>query len=645
MSINRDRLQGTVRSTVLFAALVSLGVAGLSERAEAQTYSCFPNCSETDGRMLVLAGDGSNTLAGDEIVMKITSPATATSITVGVFDGESGGVFDHEGLNSARTARNAVGVPSEYILYADPAGEGKVFTTPVATWSGADMANNAWSDFTIPNDIRAKAPSGAYIYSLKIRNTNPDIYKSYNGFKLRTDGAIALKGYQSFAVFVPLSTAADEAVIYPAGTSNLTTTTYDGTWQFFLDVPYAMSTFAVWDGDMDHGSSDGSILDTDDPDSQNDVPTWAAGTAAVAEGVAVGNQIGGTSRYTTGSPADDNPYATYTRAPSVWYEIIHPNGTHYENRNPSGNLEWEQFVLSTAPLDRTQMDYHVDELPAGVYEVKMHGMDLHNLNAWRFFNDALGNSSNVELVGVTATGAAVIPQKPYNITGTIFYDSDANGVQGTGENGIPSINVFLLCDYNLDGVTDETKTTTTDANGLYLFTNVGPGRHTVQTDMATLSDDVRPTGDADGTGTANTTTLTATGGTALESASFAYQRVTTVGTGTRGYWLNHEENWPLASMILGNRSYSMAECLAILKRPTKGDVTYSMAAQQIAAKLNLARGTESSCIASTVAAADAWLTTYPIGSKPNNAAWTVGDPIHDTLDDYNNGRLCAPHMD
>src|SRR5688572_23267125 len=106
MRINRDRLHGTVRSTVLAAALVSLGVAGLSERAEAQTYSCFPNCSETDGRMLVLAGDGSNTLAGDEIIMKITSPATATSVTVGVFDGESGGVFDHEGLNAARTARN-----------------------------------------------------------------------------------------------------------------------------------------------------------------------------------------------------------------------------------------------------------------------------------------------------------------------------------------------------------------------------------------------------------------------------------------------------------------------------------------------------------------------------------------------------------
>jgi hypothetical protein len=643
MRINRDRLRNAAKSTALSAALLAFAAAGLSQSAIAQTYSCFPNCNETDGRMLILAGDGSNTLAGDEIIMKITSPATATAVEIGVFDGESGGLFDHEGLNAARTARNSVGVPTEYILYADPSGEGKVFTTEVARWSGSTMANNAWSDFSVINSAAAKAPSGAYIYSLKIRNTDPTVYRSYNGFKLRTDGAISLKGYQSFAVFVPLGTA-DEAVIYPNGTSDLTTTTYDGTWRFFLDVPFAMSTFAVWDGDMDHGSADGSILDSDDPDSPNSIPVWAAGTAAVSEGVAVGYNISGTTRYTTSSPADDNAYAMYTRSPAVWYEVIHPNGTHYENRNPSGNLEWEQFALSTAPYDRTQMDYHVDALPAGIYEVQMHGMDLANLNAWRFYNDALGQNSNVEIVGVNATGEAVVPAKPYNVTGTIYYDLDADGVQDAGENGIPAITVFLLCDYNRDGITDETKTTTTDVNGVYLFANVGPGQHTVQTDMSTLETNVIPTGDADGTTTANSTTLTATGGTALTTASFAYTIAPTVGTGTRGYWVNHPENWPLSGMTLGSTYYTKAQCIEILKRPTKGDVTYSMAAQLIATKLNLARGTQASCISSTVTSADAWLTTYPVGTKPNNAAWTVGNPVHNTLDDYNNGRLCAPHM-
>lgn len=640
MIINREWLRRTVRSTVLSAGLLSLGMFGIAaQRAEAQNYTCFPNCEESDGRALILAGAGSNTLAGDTIVMKITSPATATTVEIGIFDGESSGRFDNGG------------VPLEYTLYADPSGEGKNFNTQIAQWSGADMANDAWTSYTVTNAASAKAPSGSYIYSLRIRNTNPTVTGSYSGFKLRTDGAIALKGYQSFAVFVPLANAADKAAIYPSGTSNPSITTYDGSWKFYLDVPFAMSTFTVWDGDMDYGNSTASALDSDDPDSPNTLPSWATGTAAREEGVAIGDKIAvNPDRYSTGSPSDDGTFALFTRSPSVWYEIIHPSGRRDSNMNPSGNLEWEQYVLSTASFNRNTMDAHVDSLPAGLYTVAMHGMDLHNLNAWRFFNDALGENSNVEIVGVDTAGVAVVPAKPYNITGTIFYDLNANGIQDTGENGIPAVTVYLLCDYNIDGVTDETKSMVTGSTGVYLFENIGPGRHTVKTDMGTLSDDVRATGDADGTGSANTTTLTASGGTSTTTASFAYQRVVTttgapIGTGTRGYWLNHPDNWPLTGMYLGNTWYSKAQCIEIFKRPTKGDKTYSMAAQLIAAKLNVARGAEDDCITSTITSADAWLRTYPLNSKPNNNAWNAGADEHDTLDDYNNGRLCAPHMD
>src|SRR5688572_15224260 len=146
MSINRNRLHRAVRSTVLVAALASLGVAGLSENAVAQTYSCFPTCAENDGRMLALAGQGLNTLAGDTITMKITSPATADSVIIGIFDGETSGAVDKGS------------VPLEYKLYADPSGEGKVFTTLIATWSGSDMTNNGWWTRKLDNDSRAQAP-------------------------------------------------------------------------------------------------------------------------------------------------------------------------------------------------------------------------------------------------------------------------------------------------------------------------------------------------------------------------------------------------------------------------------------------------------------------------------------------------------
>jgi len=59
----------------------------------------------------------------------------------------------------------------------------------------------------------------------------------------------------------------------------------------------------------------------------------------------------------------------------------------------------------------------------------------------------------------------------------------------------------------------------------------------------------------------------------------------------------------------------------------------------------VALGNEASCIEATIAAAHAWLVSHPVGSNVKGKAWTTsgGGALHGTLDDYNNGRLCAPH--
>jgi hypothetical protein len=108
--------------------------------------------------------------------------------------------------------------------------------------------------------------------------------------------------------------------------------------------------------------------------------------------------------------------------------------------------------------------------------------------------------------------------------------------------------------------------------------------------------------------------------------------------------VNHPENWPVGSLTLGGVSYTKAQALDILKRATKGDKTYSLAAQLIAAKLNIALGNVWSCIAEDVAASDEWLEDHPIGSKPNTTAWNAIADEHNMLDSYNNGHECAPHM-
>ena len=61
--------------------------------------------------------------------------------------------------------------------------------------------------------------------------------------------------------------------------------------------------------------------------------------------------------------------------------------------------------------------------------------------------------------------------------------------------------------------------------------------------------------------------------------------------------------------------------------------------------LNVLVGNDGSCVKETIAAANAWMTTYPVGSgvPASSAAWSYGEPLHITLDNYNNGRLCARH--
>ncbi|CAA9299148.1 MAG: hypothetical protein AVDCRST_MAG40-232 [uncultured Gemmatimonadaceae bacterium] len=116
------------------------------------------------------------------------------------------------------------------------------------------------------------------------------------------------------------------------------------------------------------------------------------------------------------------------------------------------------------------------------------------------------------------------------------------------------------------------------------------------------------------------------------------------GTGTQGYWKNHPNAWPTSTIMIGGRSYSVAAAIALMQADGKGDKTYNLFAQLVAAKLNVAIGNDASCISAAIAAADAWMTTYPVGSgvKASSAAWQSIAATFTRLDEYNNGRLCAP---
>jgi hypothetical protein len=162
-------------------------------------------------------------------------------------------------------------------------------------------------------------------------------------------------------------------------------------------------------------------------------------------------------------------------------------------------------------------------------------------------------------------------------------------------------------------------------------------------------------GNADYTNT-GTLSLLANGKTAAcsDTSSYRYEPPppSNPGTGTPGYWKNHPNAWPVDSIVIGGTTYTKADAIAWMKAATKKDKSTNMFEQLVSAKLNVLIGNDDSCIAGTIAAADAWMAVHPVGTgvTASSAAWQretnpSASMLHSTLDSYNNGLLCAPHRD
>ena len=112
-----------------------------------------------------------------------------------------------------------------------------------------------------------------------------------------------------------------------------------------------------------------------------------------------------------------------------------------------------------------------------------------------------------------------------------------------------------------------------------------------------------------------------------------------------GYWMNHPEAWCMETVMIGCATYTQAEAIAIMRHSASHDKTYSLGQQLIAAKLNGAcQQSNSSCIASAIAAADNFLCAHPVGSgvTANSPGWQQIKATYDLIVKYNAGKLCAP---
>lgn len=359
-------------------------------------YSYFPTSSTTDGRMVSIVGANLQAMTGEAVEFGIGLPGTTDSLRIGIFDGETGGTWDL-GTNEL-----------VFRLYADSTANG-TGTTLLGTYNGSDMTDNGWYNITSAVNAAARSTDTVYFYRLVVELSDATT-KTWSNFKLRTNGT-AMFLPRAFSFSVPMFTSTEAQIIYPNYPST-TTTTYDGTWQFNLAVAEPVEDLEIWDGDMDYGSADGVYYDTDDADTPNDsVPTWGRNGVARTEGVATSNDfivvngVRSTTTRMTGAPADDNANAWYRRSPSVEYTVQDPNGTNYRNANPSGNLEWERFRISTVATSASDYDYLASVLPTGTYKINLSGMDLGNLNAWRMWYSMIGTMDSSTALGSTSVSA------------------------------------------------------------------------------------------------------------------------------------------------------------------------------------------------------------------------------------------------
>jgi len=236
------------------------------------------------------------------------------------------------------------------------------------------------------------------------------------------------------------------------------------------------------------------------------------------------------------------------------------------------------------------------------------------------------------------------------VCGFVWYDTDMDGVQDAGEPGVAGVKVFLT-----DGT--EIVPTETDSNGFYFFF-APDGTYTIYATLppGTQASPANQGGDdtLDSDGVPDGLGNSSAAGVVVDNpvnpnTDFGLFDTPggqpAPGTGTPGFWKNHPEAWPVSSITVGGIDYTVDEAIAWLRRVGK-DKTTTMFSSLVPAMLNVMVGNDESCVATTIAAANAWMATYgPVGSgvAASSDAWAEGEPLHSHLDNYNNGRLCAPH--
>jgi hypothetical protein len=253
-------------------------------------------------------------------------------------------------------------------------------------------------------------------------------------------------------------------------------------------------------------------------------------------------------------------------------------------------------------------------------------------------------------IGTNCGGEGIV------LCGTVWNDLDNDGIQDATESGIGGVTVSVY-----DSMGNLVAEFFTNPDGTYYFDSqtlppgdytvvapIAPGKQASPTDSQ-LTTDLSDSDGVDSTTGFSTYAVTIENVFTANDVDFglAPAEATNPGTGTPGYWKNHPNAWPVLSITIGGVLYSREEAIAILTKPGK-DKRATMFSSLLSAMLNVLIGNDSSCIQTTIDAANIWMTGKGIPNTGTivtggSADWAVGEPLHQQMDAYNNGLLCAPH--
>ena len=332
--------------------------------------TCLPTCDPDDARFFGTAGGGFGTLDDVKAVLFIGVAEGTTTFSVGFFDGDVGGFWDEQTLAGDAAFR--------YRLFRDPLKNGTT-SMPFDDLPSGGMPDDSWFDKTYSTDSSAQAPSGNYFYRMEAAWEVDPVDTAFNDFKLRTSGQISVAAGQNFGfaagpqrIFPPdVDPFVGSGDPNPGDTNDPDANSYDGQFVFFFYVPSELSSITFWDGDADRN------LDTDDPNTPNTDPD--GGGPAQAEGA------------NSGAPADSpSPYGACCNVPpSISYDVLDPAGNLYTNTNPSGQQEWERFVVGDSSSNPDITITYL--LGPGLWRFRTLAMDAHNLNILRSTYEIFSN--------------------------------------------------------------------------------------------------------------------------------------------------------------------------------------------------------------------------------------------------------------